>query len=156
MPLSETGVERITGFFFPVGLVLLAWFGKFVYPVWHICTACEPDLAYFLAWFGIILSLEPCIIFSHDLKGVCNTFIPNGFVNNVDHLWHDFKSTFVSAADRHAPIIQRRERDSWTKRSNQSCVSGTHSFLLLLLWSNCPWKLDILPTLGKPLWYTNL
>ena len=26
-------------------------------PVWHICTASELDLAYFLALFGIILSL---------------------------------------------------------------------------------------------------
>jgi len=28
-----------------------------VSPVWNICTVCEPDLAYFLACFGIILSL---------------------------------------------------------------------------------------------------
>ena len=42
--------------FFPVCLVVVAWFGL-VCPVWHICAACEPDLAYFLAWFGIILSL---------------------------------------------------------------------------------------------------
>ena len=33
--------------------------------------------------------------FYQDLKGVCNTFIPSGFVTNVDQLWHDFKSTFV-------------------------------------------------------------
>ena len=124
MPLSETGVERITGFFFPVGLVVLAWFGIFVYPVWHICTACEPDLPYFLAWFGIILSLEPGIIFSHDLKGVCNTFLPNGFVNNVDHLWHDFKSIFVSAADRHAPIIQRHVRGIAEQRDQISHASA--------------------------------
>ena len=31
------------------------------------------------------------------------------FVNNLDQLWHDFKSAFVSVADRHA-IIQRRVR----------------------------------------------
>ena len=41
---------------------------------------------------------------------MCNTFIPSGFVTNVDQLWHDFKSAFVSVADRHAPIIQRRVR----------------------------------------------
>ena len=47
--------------------------------------------------------------FCQDLKGVCNTFIPSGFVTNLDQLWHDFKSAFVSVADRHA-IIQRRVR----------------------------------------------
>ena len=31
-------------------------------------------------------------------------------MTNVDQLWHDFKSAFVSVADRHAPIIQRRVR----------------------------------------------
>ena len=41
---------------------------------------------------------------------MCNIFIPSGFVTNVDQLWHDFKSAFVSVADRHAPIIQRRVR----------------------------------------------
>ena len=39
-----------------------------------------------------------------------NTYISSGFVTNVDQLWHDFKSVFVSVADRHAPIIQRRVR----------------------------------------------
>ena len=48
--------------------------------------------------------------FSEYLKGVCNIFIPSGFVTNVDQLWHDFKSAFFSVADRHAPIIQRRVR----------------------------------------------
>ena len=48
--------------------------------------------------------------FCQDLKGVCNTFIPSGFVTNVDQLWQDFKSAFFSVADRHAPIIQRRVR----------------------------------------------
>ena len=41
---------------------------------------------------------------------MCNTFIPSGFVTNVDQRWDDFKSAFVSVADRHAPIIQRRVR----------------------------------------------
>ena len=31
-------------------------------------------------------------------------------MNDVDQLWHDFKNAFVSVADRHAPIIQRRVR----------------------------------------------
>jgi len=49
--------------------------------------------------------------FCQDLKGVrLNTYIPSRFVTNVDQLWHDFKSAFVSVADRHAPIIQRRVR----------------------------------------------
>ena len=49
--------------------------------------------------------------FCQDLKGKrLNTSIPSGFVTNVDQLWHDFKSAFVSVADRHAPIIQRRVR----------------------------------------------
>ena len=39
-----------------------------------------------------------------------NTVIPSGFVTTVDQLWYDFKSAFVSFADRHAPIIQRRVR----------------------------------------------
>ena len=38
-------------------------------------------------------------------------------MTNVDQPWHDFKSAFVSVADRHAPIIQR-------------CVRGI---------DNCPW-----------------
>ena len=72
MPLSETGVERITGFFFPVGHVVAAWFGIFLYPVWHICTACEPYLAYFFsliwdnleprAWHNLEPWSERCVI----------------------------------------------------------------------------------------------
>ena len=31
-------------------------------------------------------------------------------MTNVDQRWDDFKSAFVSVADRHAPIIQRRVR----------------------------------------------
>ena len=31
-------------------------------------------------------------------------------MTNVDQLWHDFKSAFVSVANLHAPIIQRRVR----------------------------------------------
>ena len=47
--------------FFPVCLVVAAWFEPdlAMYARFGalICAACEPDLAYFLAWFGIIVSL---------------------------------------------------------------------------------------------------
>ena len=70
--------------------------------------------------------------FCQDLKGVCNTFIPNGFVTNVDQLWHDFKSAFVSVADRHAPIIQRRVRGTdncpWLNKEIKSVMRKRNFF----------------------------
>ena len=47
-------------------------------------------------------------------------------MTNVDQLWHDFKSAFVSVADRHAPIIQRRVRwidnGSWLNKEIKSVM----------------------------------
>ena len=70
--------------------------------------------------------------FCQDLKGVCNIFIPSGFVTNVDQLWHDFKSAFVSVADRHAPIIQRRVRGidncPWLNKEIKSVMRRRYYF----------------------------
>ena len=50
--------------------------------------------------------------FCKDLESVQWNFvvIPDRHVAAVDQLWNAFKSSFVSVADRHAPIIQRRVR----------------------------------------------
>ena len=50
--------------------------------------------------------------FCMDLKSVDWSFTSNpvGLSSCVDDLWNLFKTTFVTVADRHAPVIQRRVR----------------------------------------------
>ena len=74
---------------------------------------------------------------------MCNTFIPSGFVTNVDQLWHDFKSAFVSVADRHAPIIQRRVRGidncPWLNKEIKSVMRQRDYFHSKVRKTNNPW-----------------
>ena len=47
-------------------------------------------------------------------------------MTNVDQLWHDFKSAFVSVADHHAPIIQGRvggiDSCPWLNKETKSVI----------------------------------
>ena len=57
-------------------------------------------------------------------------------MNNVDQLWHDFKNAFVSVADHHAPIIQRRVRGidncPWLNKEIKSDLRQRITFVLRL------------------------
>ena len=47
--------------------------------------------------------------FCADLRGV-DWSIPNGQAAIVDDHWSEFKTAFISVADRHAPVSQKRVR----------------------------------------------
>ena len=51
--------------------------------------------------------------FFNDLRGVdwekqMNSILPNATLSVIDRMWSNFKSAFISVADRHAPVISKR------------------------------------------------
>ena len=49
------------------------------------------------------------IKFCADLRGV-DWSIPNGQAASVENQWSEFKTSFISVADQHAPVVQKRVR----------------------------------------------
>ena len=59
--------------------------------------------------------------FNNHLSEVFSLPLDSANLNDPNSLWNDFKTTFLSVADKHTPIRQRRvrsEHKSWPTKRN--------------------------------------